>query len=258
MLANRLSRPRWAMPMTASGAGPGRLVEHGVEHHARRLGALQAKALLPDVAGVQEALEDLGGVQPVEQVSLLGLVEVGRHALHVLLDPALLGRVLDVHVLDAEGPAVGLAEQLEDLVEGGRLQPGQAVGQEGPGQVPDGEAVGGRVELGVEVDRLDVEGVEVGHQVPAHAVHVDERLHVHLLGQALAFHLGRVVGRLGVAVPAGRLVGDAHGREHVVVEAVPTFEALGHVRQEEARLGALDDPVVAPDASNTPARGAMA
>ena len=33
--------------------------------------ALEAEALLADVAGVQEALEGLGGVQPLEQVALL-------------------------------------------------------------------------------------------------------------------------------------------------------------------------------------------
>ena len=46
-------------------------VEEGVERDDRRLGTLEAEALLADVARVQEALEDLGGVQPLEQVALL-------------------------------------------------------------------------------------------------------------------------------------------------------------------------------------------
>ena len=88
-----------------------------------------------------------------------------RLAFDVLLDPALLLGILDVHVLDAERPAVGVAQDVEDLVERGHVAPGQAVGHELAGQVPDGEPVGQRVELGVDVRRLGVERVEVGDEV---------------------------------------------------------------------------------------------
>ena len=71
------------------------------------------------------------------------------HALDVLLDPPLLLGVGDVHVLDAERPAVGVAQEVEDLVERRHVPAGQAVGHEPPRQVPDGEPVGQRVELGV-------------------------------------------------------------------------------------------------------------
>ena len=46
-------------------------VEQRVERDDRRLRAFEAEALLADVARVQEPLEDLGGVQPLEQVALL-------------------------------------------------------------------------------------------------------------------------------------------------------------------------------------------
>ena len=81
---------------------PHRLVEDGVEEDDGRLRPLEAEALLAHVAGVEEALEDLGGVEPVEDVALLLGGEGGGHALHVLLDPPLLLGVLDVHVLDAQ------------------------------------------------------------------------------------------------------------------------------------------------------------
>ena len=61
---------------TSAHAGAGRLVEQRVEQDDGRLGALEAEALLPDVAGVQEPLEDLGRVEAVEDVALL--VEVER------------------------------------------------------------------------------------------------------------------------------------------------------------------------------------
>ena len=43
----------------------------GVEQRDRRLGSLEAEPLLADIAGVQEALEGLGRVQPLEDVVLL-------------------------------------------------------------------------------------------------------------------------------------------------------------------------------------------
>ena len=53
-----------------------------------------------------------------------------------------------------------------------------------------------------------------------------------------------VVGGVDVLLPPDRLVGDLEGLEHLVVEAVLAHQALGHVGQEEPRLGPLDDPVV--------------
>ena len=96
----------------------------------------------------------------------------------------------------------------------------------------------------MDVGRLGVERVEVGDQVAAHPVHVDERLHAHLLDQALVLALVGAVAGVGVHLPAHRLVGHAHRLEQVVVEAVGPGEERGHPGQEEARLGALDDAVV--------------
>ena len=201
------------------------LVEDRVEDHDRRLRTFEAETLLPDVAGVEEALEDLGRVETVEDVALLLRVERGGDPLDVLLDPPLLVGVLDVHVLDAERPAVGVAEDVEDLVERRGLPAGEPVGDELARQVPDGEAVVERVELGVELGRLGVERVEVGDQVAPYPVHVDERLHVDLLR-----HLqpAPVVAepRIGVPLPAHRLVGNGERLEDLVVEAVPTGETL--------------------------------
>jgi len=117
------------------GAHLGCLVQDGVEDDDGRLGALEPEALLAHVAGVEEALEDLGRVEQLQDVLLLVLLHGGRHALDLLLDPALLHRVLDVHVLDAERPAVGVAQDVEDLVERGHFEGGQPVGHEAPRQV---------------------------------------------------------------------------------------------------------------------------
>src|SRR5439155_18867684 len=103
----------------------------------------------------------------------------------------------------------------EDLAEAHDLATGEAIAEELAVEVPDGEAVGERVELEMEVRLLELQRVEVGDEVTSHAVHVDEGLHMHLLGPLLLL----LVERVDVAPPARRLVGNAHGVEDVVVEA---------------------------------------
>ena len=132
-------------------------VEQRVEEDDGRLRPLQAEPLLADVARVEEAFEHLGRVQPVQDVTLLVLGEGAGVPFDVLLDPSLLLGVLYVHVLDGEGPAVGVAEHMEDLVECRHVTPGQAVRHEGARQVPDGQPVGQGVEFRVDVRGLDAQ-----------------------------------------------------------------------------------------------------
>ncbi len=101
-------------------------------------------------------------------------LELGRRPLDVLLDPPLLRRLLDVHVLDADRPAVGVPEQREDVAEPHPLPvpPGLARGT--PGRGPRRSARRWRVELGVHVGLGPVERVQVGDQVAPHPVGIDE------------------------------------------------------------------------------------
>jgi hypothetical protein len=66
------------MPMTPRGS-PRRPRRRGSssQRHDGRLAALEAEALLADVARVQEALEDLGLVQRLEDAALLLDVDTG-------------------------------------------------------------------------------------------------------------------------------------------------------------------------------------
>ena len=111
MLASTFSRPRWAIPSTASSMPLWHASSRiGVEERDGRLGPFETEALLADVTGVQEALEGLGRVQPLEDMVLLLGCEGSGHAFDVALDPPFLLGVLDVHVLDADRPAVGVAQ----------------------------------------------------------------------------------------------------------------------------------------------------
>ena len=161
-------------------------------------------------------------------------------ALHLLLDPALLLRLLDVHVLHADAPAVGVAQHAQEVAQGHEVLAGDAVGEELAVEVPDGEPVGGGVELGVGAGLLPAQRVEVGDEVAPHPVHVDQGLDVDLLDP-----LGVVVlGRVAVGPPPHRLVGDAERPEDVAVEAVGAAQQLVDLGQEQPRLGPLDHPVV--------------
>ena len=166
-----------------------------------RLSALQPEPLVPEVLGVEEPLEGLGLVELAQRAEPLlpGQLRPGR--LHPLLDPRLLRRLLDVHVLDAGGPAVRIAQVGEGVAQLHHLVPAEAAGGELAVEVPDGEPVAERVELGVELGRLLAKRVEVGDEVAAHPVHVDDLEDPALLLRPVRAPDRRVV----VDRPAGRV-----------------------------------------------------
>ena len=100
------SRPATAAPLRTA-----------VEHRDDRLAALEREPLLPDELGLQEALERLGRVEPLEHVQLQLGVGLLRLLLDPLLDPLALLGVLDVHVLDADVAAVGVAQHAEHVAQ---------------------------------------------------------------------------------------------------------------------------------------------
>ena len=150
-----------------------------------RLAAFEREALLADVAGMQVALEGLGGGGALEDA----LLHLGRElrraaqALEAALDPALLTDVGHVHVLGADRAAVGLAQRLEDLAQGGALGAEAVEGAdvEALGEIGLGEAVVGRLEFGDLRALGALERVEVGPAVAEEAIGVDQLQHGDLL-----------------------------------------------------------------------------
>ena len=154
----------------------GALVDDGVHHRDHRLRALQREALLSDVLGREEGLERLGGVQLAQDVLLLrdgGLVVLDLDA---LLQPLLLLGFEDVGVLHADVPAVGVAQQPEHVAQLLVLLAGESVDLELAVQVPQRQAVGQHVEVGVaaEAGLVQSQRVDIGHQVSAVAVRGDQ------------------------------------------------------------------------------------
>ena len=238
MLASTLRRPRCGIPMqTSSMPSDGGAAQDAVEQRDDRLAALEGEALLPDELGLQEGLERLGRVELAQDPQLLVGAGLGEPDLDLGLDPRALVGVLDVHVLGADGAAVGVAQDAEDLAQPQDRLAAEAAGREVALEVPQGQAVAGDVEVGVAALAV-LQRVGVGHEVAAHAVGVDELLDAGRLVDVVV-----VVGR-DVLHPADRLVGDAQALEDLVVEAVLAEQQLVDDAQEVAGLGALDDPVV--------------
>ena len=89
-----------------------------VEDRDRRLGALDAEPLGADVLRGEELLERLGGVEPLEDAVLLLPCERRLRAPRpVDWIQRCSSVLLDVHVLDADRAAVGVAQHAEQVAE---------------------------------------------------------------------------------------------------------------------------------------------
>ena len=147
-----------------------------LQRRDRGLAAVQPEALGAGIFAVEEALEDLRRRQPLQyrELTLGGELGLVADRFDALLDPGLLGRVLDMHELDADLAAIGGAQLGQDLAERRGLEAHDIADEDRPVHIGLGEAIGLRVELGMGQDRLQAEGIEIGLQMAAHAIGADE------------------------------------------------------------------------------------
>ena len=202
-----------------------------------RLATLEAESLLTDVLRLQECLERLGLVELAQDAQLLVVAGLLVFQLDVLLEPAPLLGVLDVHVLDADRAAVRVAQHAEDLAQLHLTLAAETARHELAVEIPEGQAVLFDLEVGVGALHV-LERIDVGHQVAAHSERVDELLHPRGLVDAL-----REVD-VDVVAPVDRRVGDAQCREDVFVEVALADQQLVDLLEELSRAGSLDDAVV--------------
>ena len=191
---------------------PAGSLDDPVQQRDEHLAAFQREPLLAHEVLVQERLEQLGFVELVDDPALLLDVEAGvvPDRLHPLEEPAADLQVADVHELDADRPAVCLAEDAEDLAQGAVVLLAE-LAVEVAVEVRVGEPEVGQLQLlvGLAAGR-ELQGVQVGQVVAHLAVGVDQA------GDGLDRLLGR---RRGVAV-AGRLRAQRLGAEVVPLEEV--------------------------------------
>ena len=211
--------------------------QQGIQERDGGFSAFEAEAFLADVLGLQECLEGLGLIELAQDAQLFVFGWLRVDLFHVLLDPGPLGRVLNVHVLNTERAAVGVAQHAEDLAEECGGFPAESAGHELAVEVPEGEAVTGDLEVGMGA-LFVFQRVDVRHEVSAHAERVDELLHPSGLS-----HLVAEV-HMDVTCPVDRIVGDSQVGEDLLVEIALADEQLVHLLEELAGAGTLDDAVV--------------
>ena len=157
-----------------------------VDRGDETLAAFEGEALLPDIAGVQIALQAFGRIDALVDVAFLVGVEFRRRAggFEPLLQPAFLRRVADVHELGANGAAIGFAQTLDDFAQAHRLAAEiQGLRIEGHVHVGLGEVVEHRLEFGNRRPFGALQGVEVGPAGAEKAVRRDQLLDEHLLAR---------------------------------------------------------------------------
>ena len=157
-------------------AGVRHRLDDGVQRGDGDLAAFQAEALGGDVALLAEHLEAFRFGQLLQDFPLAAGVEgaVPGGAFHLALDPGFLLRILDVHELDADRAAIGVAQDLHDLAQRCGFPPQHVVDEDRLVQVGIGEAVGSVVQLGMRRRHHQAERIEARLEMAAHAVGADQ------------------------------------------------------------------------------------
>ena len=215
----------------------GGLVDHGVHHRDDGLGAFERESLLPNVFGLQERLERLGGVELGQDVLLLATVGFSCLTSTRSSQPLLLVGFQDVGVLDADVAAVRVAQQAESTSRSFLYSaPAKPLTLNTRSRSHSVSPWVSDVEVGVaaEPGLVQSQRVDVGHQVAAVAVGRDQFDDARVLVDDRV----RVVG-----APPHRLVRDAELAEDLVEEVVGEQQFVDGA-QEVAGLRALDDAVV--------------
>jgi hypothetical protein len=150
-------------------------LEDFIDHADRGLSTLEAEALLPDIFGLQERFKRFCLVQLREDPQLGVVVGLLVGLLQFFLEPGPLLRVLDVHVFNTDGAAVGVAQNTEDFAQQHGAPAPKTTGHKFAVQIPEGQTVALEFEVGVGALPI-LERVDVGHEVTANAERVDEFL----------------------------------------------------------------------------------
>jgi len=202
----------------------GSMAENFVKDRNGRLGAFDTEPLGTDVLRGEELFKRLCCVQTFEDAVLFVFGRLLVAILDTLLDPLLLFRALNMHVLDADGAAVRITQHAEQVTEAHLVDPAHTVGEELAVEVPDREPVRGRIELARHVRLFPPQWVKVRNAMAAHAVHANQLGDSHLLCQHRLF----AIHRAGVWPPFHRLVRHVERSENVVVEVVVAEQQFVH------------------------------
>ena len=159
------------------------LLDQLVEQRNERFAAVKAEPLLRRVARVEKSLEGICFAELTEDVHLLVAVDrrAIAHRFHALGKPVSLLGVLNVHELDADVPAVGVVEQLDDVAQLRRVLQRQIAGIELSVEIRLGQLVCLKLQT-VGCGALGSQRVECRREVTGVAISVDQIIDMPLLG----------------------------------------------------------------------------
>ena len=161
-----------------------------------RLAAIKTETLGADIFDRQKLLEAFGGGEAFED----GLLALQREirpvsvALDALLDPEFLVRILHVHELDTDAPAIRALEDFHDLVQRGVFQAEHIENEDRPVPVIRPEAVLSGIEFRVRIGDIDIQRVEAGLEMAPDPVGADQHDGAQRIEDRAAHVLARGLG----------------------------------------------------------------
>ena len=151
-----------------------------IEQRDDRFATFDRKSLLSEILRVEKTFELLGRDQFPED-SLLDFDRnrfgIDKLATNLFAHPDLFFFALNVAVLDADLAAIGALQDVENFAQRRAFRVGQAAGNEHSIEIPDRQTVRFDVQLGMIKQRHRVQRIDVGDQVPAHAIGIDQFHH---------------------------------------------------------------------------------
>ena len=161
-----------------------------------RFGAIKAKTLCAAEAEIRKSLEAfrLNELRQDRALALAGECDLLVGPLHALLNPGLLGRIGDVHELEADRAAIGATQDGEHFIDRRIFKTKHVIDENLAVVVSVREAVVRGMQLLVILFRLKAQRIELRVKMAAHAIGADHHQRAHAVA-CRAFDLYAAGGR---------------------------------------------------------------
>ncbi len=171
-----------------------------LERRNQRFASVEAETLGAGELRVAELLETFGFDELVEDraPALAGERDFLIRPLDAFLDPGFLRRIGDVHEFDAERLAVSALADRDDFAKVAVFQTEHMIEKYLAVEIGLRKTIRARVELFAVARRLDAERIELGVEVPAHAVGADQHQGAYGISRRLMDICGRQLSALGL------------------------------------------------------------